>query len=75
MVINNNQVPCKDCITFAICSAYVKEMEGNVRPLLSHKNCSLLNEYANNGEYVIEGKVVDEIRIIFGLKPVYEGES
>ena len=62
-----SKVPCKDCITFAICNAYVKEME-NVRPLMTRRQCALLLEYTEGNKYV-EGRIIDNIRFVFGLEP------
>ncbi len=62
------KVPCKDCITFAICNAYVKEMKNNVRPLLTQKHCALLLEYTKGNKYA-EGGIIDAIRFEFGLGP------
>ena len=46
---DNKPVPCKDCITYAVCVNFPIRKYGNVGPLVTilAKKCSLINDYLN----------------------------
>jgi hypothetical protein len=48
--MSNNQIPCIDCITLAICKAYILKEEPKPKKLLkiaitAQNKCSLLEQY------------------------------
>ncbi len=40
-----SKIPCKDCITFAMCNSIVHSNNRGIAPILSQLHCSLINDY------------------------------
>ncbi len=67
-----DDVPCKDCITFAICNSLIGTSRYyDVTTLAQNKDCSILLDYidpqCNRGSNRV---VLNKARAVFGLSPV-----
>ncbi|MBR9682605.1 MAG: hypothetical protein GOV02_02930 [Candidatus Aenigmarchaeota archaeon] len=76
-----SKIPCKDCITFAICNAMVHSNNRGVAPILSQVHCSIICDYFTKNSKRPKGSkdsganrvrsVVNSIRAEFKLDPPY----
>ncbi len=65
----SNEVPCKNCITFAICNSLIGTPPyQDVTNLAQNKGCSLLIDYISSS--FVRKALVDKARAVFGLPPV-----
>ncbi len=67
-----SEVPCINCITFAICNAFVKNTN-NVRPLFTRKRCPLLVDFAENypsPKSSVDARIINQVRRVYGLNPL-----